>query len=561
MEIENRSLYQAEFQALGFSFISNEIVKGRIPKEGDIEGNYIQVEIHLLDFPIKQPPIKVLSINGKSNLYKDMPRSWRHIDEKVLSTNPKESEFYICSLHNWSAKTKFGVQFIYDRILDWFISNVNNEWSKDDDLLSWRILPQFSNSYLYLSQEFIQGFKEIEVTKLYEVSFVHSTYLLANGITATSKKKGTDYDYKVIRFPSYFEEPYYFFEKESRHLLTTNIKNNFIDDKSLDSNFTVIRLPSHFKFKTTYQLLQTLVLNTDIKKILPKHRNVPVIVMYLGDRGRTEYISFITCLEFIADTEITKISLLNIEIIPESPLGIDSRIGLLGVGSLGSQVSKMLAHKKTKSLVISDFDILSIANIGNHELEPFFLGTNKALSMKKYLNYKFAQRVIPVLTDNEILDLCDILVVTVGRKQSFDLLAFKELLVYKKPIIWAWSSPNNILQEIIVTTPNTGCLNCYYKLIEEDLGLIQFHKQAENEIAQYPSETIDLCGNPHTISMWEKMSFLAGQIVTLISYFSKHKKFKYDYYNYYWGMDEIMPIHSFGYLDQNNNCFCKGERV
>lgn len=550
--------HKAEFETFGFSFVSDNTVRGRVPQQGDIDGVSIDVEISLKDFPIKQPTIRLLGINNKTDLYKDMPRLWRHIDEIMVSNDPKESQFNICCLHNWSSKPEYNFQFIYERILDWLNCNVKNEWKSEDDLQSWRILPQYSSCIIFLSQTFIAEFEKIKLQHFFECSIEHSIYNLNTGASASMKKMGNDYKYSDIQFPNLGEDSVYsFFPSNSQDKYENEIKKYCLSDGHMKSKFNVIRLPKRFTFKTTYQLMQCLILNTPIKKLSEQYRNLPVMVLYQGDKGKTEIICFITSKEYIEDSEISSLQIINYEVIPATPIGIDLKVGVLGVGALGSQVCKMLAHKKTTCLVLSDYDRLAVTNLGSHELGPFFLGDNKAMAMSSYLAH-YMQRAIPQLVDSEeMYNFCDILVVVVGDKQSFDRLAFKELVGFSKPIIWAWTSSNNILQEIVVTTPSTGCLNCYYNLIETDKKLYEFHLQAEEEKNRFPTYHVDYCGNPHTVSLWERMSFLAGQIVTIISYYSKHNKFKYDYYNYYWGMDDIMPNHVFGFLDQHQKCTCK----
>lgn len=556
------SVFGAEFESLGFSCVNESVFQGRIPQEYDIGGFYINVEIFMHDYPLRQPSIRLISIQDNHELYKKIPKSWRHIDEWMMTTNPKESYFHICCLHNWSASSKNNVNFIYTRLIDWLKNNVNEDWKAEDDLPGWRILPQISNSCLYLEKNFVNEIESIEKLSLYEFSTVHSLYKLKNGKFSSANKKGTDYNYENIIFPTRVEEPYYYFEENYQDDKSEYIKNSIINKKNLVSKFNVIRMPITFKFKTTFQLMQSIVLNTAIEKINPDNKNIPFLIMYSGDKGRTEYIAFITNLASISSSGISSIQVINIEIIPETPLGIDKKVGIIGGGSLGSQICKMLAHKHTKSLVVSDFDRLSVSNLGNHELAPYFLGQFKSKSLARQLENITLQRIIPTFTDSsDLFEFCDLLVISVGRKQSFDLLAFKELIVYSKPVIWVWTSPNNILQEIVITTPQTGCLNCYYKLIESDVHLNSLHQQAENEIAKYPSEAIDLCGNPHIVSTWEKMSFLASQVTTIISLYEKHHIFKYDYFNYYWGMDEIMPTHIFGLLEQQPTCFCRGELI
>src|SRR5690606_37484532 len=124
---------KAELLELGFYFSGENIAEGRVPQNGDECGYYITVEISLDGFPLKQPLIRLLNINGNNELYKVIPSNWRHVDE-YLFDSPLDSKFYICCLHNWSGKMEYDGIFIYQRILVWLKSNVSSHWEVKEDL-------------------------------------------------------------------------------------------------------------------------------------------------------------------------------------------------------------------------------------------------------------------------------------------------------------------------------------------------------------------------------------------------------------------------------------------
>jgi hypothetical protein len=53
------------------------------------------------------------------------------------------------------------------------------------------------------------------------------------------------------------------------------------------------------------------------------------------------------------------------------------------------------------------------------------------------------------------------------------------------------------------------------------------------------------------------MVFLASQIVSIIEYYSNNGKFPFEYINYLWRLDAIYPEIKKGFLDVENNCFCR----
>src|SRR5690606_17659656 len=136
--------------------------------------------------PLKQPLIRLLNINGNNELYKVIPSNWRHVDE-YLFDSPLDSKFYICCLHNWSGKMEYDGIFIYQRILVWLKSNVSSHWEVKEDLVSWRVLPQYSQMEIYLPKGFLKQFENIKIKTLYNTNINHSPFLLKNGTFASTK--------------------------------------------------------------------------------------------------------------------------------------------------------------------------------------------------------------------------------------------------------------------------------------------------------------------------------------------------------------------------------------
>lgn len=554
---KQRQMAEAELLQLGFSFIKENTLTGRVPQDGDVHGVYIQVEISLTEFPIKQPTVRLISINDDSELYKSVPITWRHLDEFIFSSDPKNTEFYICCMHNWSARSDRGGKFIYERILSWLQSNVTNIWNVDEDLPTWRIIPQFSNAIMYLPDYLLQELRKGEAKTFFSMTAFHTPYVFNSGKEAAGKKIGNSYPLNEISFD---KRMYFFFPASSieEHPFTRLMKGK-LGNSFISSTILLVRLPGNFK--TLYQLLKTIQQNTDLNKILKKPQNMPIIVMYRGDKGRDEAVAFLASKEYLEGKEDYKIHVMKLESMPNRPMAIDMTVGLLGVGSLGSQVARLLSQKETKRVVMSDPDVLSMENLGRHELSSRYLGLLKSMGLAFELNAKTLRNNFFYSNEDEkVIAKSDILVVTVGDRQAFDILAFRKLLGHSRPIIWAWSSPNNILQEIVITTSVTGCLNCYYALTETDKELATFQKMALEELKVATSTGFDICGNPHTISQMEKMEFLATQIVSILSYYSRHGRFPFDYVNYYWGTDEIIPRAKVGYVQCHPACTCKGDK-
>lgn len=545
-----------ELFKLGFSKLEENRFLGKIPFNNVYKGIYIDVEISTEGFPIKQPKIILKSINGNSELYKIMPHSWRHIDESSWS-NSTISVFYICCLHNWSAKTEANGHFIYERIFDWLKCNVDGEWNVSDDLPSYRIIPQFSFNTAYISNQLLNRVTEKDVPNNFGVKVYHERWQFIGGAKSKKNENSEVYDFGSIDF-NVKNSFYISMEVDEKYRNFIGLKN--LDKKSI-SNGLYFRITED-KFKTIYQLIDLIRKKHDFRRLDKKIKTLIIIVSYVGDRGNEETIAFITDRNQIAQTSAIDLVNLSIDNFIERSDKLNLKIGLIGVGSLGSQVAQILVNKDVEKIIIADYDILSLQNLNRHVLGSVYVGENKAVSLKNFYElFYLADNIIIKSSDEEVANEADILIVTVGDSQSFDLLAFSKLTNYKKPVIWCWTSPNNILMEIVITTPYTGCLNCYYELIKTDKKLAELQARANTEISKLTSNELDMCGNPHTISQIEKMVFLATQVVSIVNMYSKTEKINVDYINYFWKQDEIIPVILPGYLPVSQKCGCSVEEI
>lgn len=547
-----REQVKAELSELGFNFISTSKCIGQVPRDGDILGFNIDVEIDIAGFPLKKPTIRLIAINKDEQIYKVIPPDWRHIDELMINNDYKSTLNLICCLHNWRAKLEYDGRYIYERVCNWLEANVHGNWPEDEDLYSWRLTPQFSIATLYLTENIVDYFGALEPGKFHSVHLIHSKYNFSGG-TASGNKLGNEYMLNNIKF----NRPYSFIP-EIRKMSTKEqqVFTNLVQDP-MESACYVLRLLSHFKFKSIYQLLRLIQVNFT-SKVHKQHKllNAPIIVVYRGESKNFEAFCFLVSKEFFDNKESYDFYVLKIETLLNKQISINLDVGLMGVGSLGSYIARILYDKNTTQLLISDPDIVTATNLGTHELTNFHLGSLKAKELEKYLQIRYSGSEVSSHSDDDLISKSEILIVTVGDEEKFDILAFEKLKQFDKPIIWVWTSPFNILQEIVITTPSTGCLNCYYAKIQNDLTLKSLQDKADEEIKKNPAHRYDYCGNPHVISQVDRMFFLATQVVSIISYFSKHKSFKFDYLCTYWGLDDIMPTMLTGFNNKKETCFC-----
>lgn len=550
--MDNLSKIKAEFIQLGFDLIEENVISGEISCVMESGKVAIRVEIDLDGFPIKQPRIKLISINNDENLYKIVPKHWRHLDE-TIKNKLSDSEFYICCLHNWSAKQSNDANFIYERLVNWLNSNMNEDWNREEDLIGWRVFPKRYNSVLYVSNQFITTIEKYEVKKVYPILLAHDSYNSKN--KSAVKKNWNEYSFEQIDQSVVY-----------RYLTANNnekefeiFKEQMISKKTGFSKAYFIKVPNIVKFKTTFQLFEYLRVNNFLKVIEKSYKNFILIISYQGDGEKRETAAF------LINNEKLKIDKSNFELMPLRIENFPSRdnkmnlsVGLLGVGTIGSQVAKLLVEKDILKLSMADYDVFSLENLGRHVLGSPYVGEFKSVALSRFFAPWYLRTDVEFsLSDKEVAEMSDILVVTVGNSEAYDSMAFKTLIDYPNPIIWAWMSPNNILQEIVITNKNTGCLNCYYLKTKDDPKLVNLHNRASEEMKKSSVFEIDVCGNPHTLSMMERTIFLATQITSILSYYDKHRTIKFDYVNYYWGFDDIIPTPMTGYLKKHSLCFCE----
>ncbi|MFS0788784.1 hypothetical protein ABC345_20685 [Shouchella sp. 1P09AA] len=545
------STLEADFTQIGFKKVRDNKFQGRVPKEGDINGNYINVSINTTHLPFKAPNIELISFIESNKLFRDIPKHWKHIDEWGKTDNPKESSFIICCLHNWIAKPEHDAKFIYQRIFSWLKNNVNNTWPVEDDLLGWRLTPQMSQSNIILTKDIFSG---LTTKKVFTIKVVHSSYIHKNG-KKSRKEVGTDFSLEDIDF----EKTYTYIPLVNDKMLIKLKAILFGNNKIMTSNFITIKLPSSFSFTTFYQLLMSVRENfhSYLKELSNRQKIFPFLITYRGVTGNLETVSFITNKAYLKGDENFRAHPLKIETAPSRPVGIPLKVGLLGTGSLGSNLARLLTDKQTKELILHDTEKLSAENLGHHELNGYYIGDFKMIGLTQELFLRSVDTSISwVPTIDELCNRSDILIVTVGNTNEFHNLAFNELKDWDKPIIWAWVSPYNILQEIVITTPETGCLNCYFLLSHRESTLKEYNNMLQDKLANLPKYNHDMCGNPHTISEWEKTVFLSTQITSIIRFYSKSYNFNFNYYTYFWGPDDIIASPTMGHLNRDKKCTC-----
>ncbi|NLG80280.1 MAG: hypothetical protein GX492_10755 [Firmicutes bacterium] len=569
-EAHLKHLFREQLQELGFTRVEDDLYQGRVPAEGTVDGWYIDIQIHCKDYPISAPRVELKGINGDSEVFRCVPPRWRHLDEQI-GYRPAESRFWVCCLHNWFMNSEFDARYIYNRIEDWLSSNVTQSWAPGEDAPAWRLAPQLSDFALFVTETLVSDICSNSPRDIHLWRLAHDRYVFRSGSTAANPKKnpGNKYDLEQIEHSGTrrARQQYLFFpEATPGNEILDVTRQACLGDDYLVSLCCVVKLDKAEKFKTAYQLLSHLKGSSAVISVLRGIKeegfnntpvaNLPIIVQYESDQGRLEIAAFVVDLDsFLGDAARVYLKPFRIETLPQRKTAVDLNVALLGVGSLGSQIAKVLVDKGVKSLTLSDFDYFSASNLGHHELTYFDLGFFKVERMQKRLLLSYdSPPVRATLSDEKAIQDADIVVVAVGSSSSFDRLAFKTLADYPKPIVWVWTSPHNVLSEVVITHRDSGCLNCYYMLTQSDNELRSVHEAAKRQIALYPVSDIDMCGNPHVISQWDRMVLLATQVVTLLAFYSEKGRFPFEYVNYLWKTDDIYPKTYVGHINANPRC-------
>lgn len=174
---------------------------------------------------------------------------------------------------------------------------------------------------------------------------------------------------------------------------------------------------------------------------------------------------------------------------------------IIGCGSVGSQIARLLASSGIGKITLFDGDSLEVENLHKHALPARLLGFNKALSMKVEIerNFPFVE-----VSKNEIdfnlnesgdLDKYDIIISATGFL-SFDLALDKNVRSQSDvPLLFAWNEPFGIGGHVLVNQSfSKGCLNCTFVDLNSSIPSLERNWLHFIEPGQSTLEKIGGCG-------------------------------------------------------------------
>lgn len=168
------------------------------------------------------------------------------------------------------------------------------------------------------------------------------------------------------------------------------------------------------------------------------------------------------------------------------------KVAVVGCGSVGSSVAMLLIKSGIEDLILIDGDILSTANLSRHELDQRYIGVNKAIAMKYYLESIFPFAKIKSFSQNfnnqdEI----------VHSFQNVDLIisctsnwyAEQQLLNlqtdFQCPIIFGSVEPHAMAGHAIINLPETNAYNSLYNLSGSEIGSLK------NTVCLWDNDTLE----------------------------------------------------------------------
>ena len=170
-------------------------------------------------------------------------------------------------------------------------------------------------------------------------------------------------------------------------------------------------------------------------------------------------------------------------------------IALVGCGSVGAEVAKMISAIGIGKLILVDFDILKIENIQRHLLGGEYIDYPKVSALKIELSRKYPyvniiesdKKKLKDCLDESFLSNIDGIIIATGdpTEERF----FNEELLKKSNRPWSiyiWVEGHGVGgHAIYVHSKGLGCLNCLYRnqYGEKSLNSIQNFLESKQEIA------------------------------------------------------------------------------
>jgi sulfur-carrier protein adenylyltransferase/sulfurtransferase len=165
-------------------------------------------------------------------------------------------------------------------------------------------------------------------------------------------------------------------------------------------------------------------------------------------------------------------------------------VGVVGCGSLGSPVARLLAQAGVGTQRLFDGDIMKWPNTGRHALGAQAVQQNKATALSARLKRDFPHLEFEGTPSSwqsaseknaTSLAACDLIISTIGSwAHEGELNDWIRGLNRKVPVLFGWSEPHACAGQAVVVGPGSGCLGC---------GLTDYG-QPLFSVTNFPDETL-----------------------------------------------------------------------
>jgi hypothetical protein len=144
---------------------------------------------------------------------------------------------------------------------------------------------------------------------------------------------------------------------------------------------------------------------------------------------------------------------------------VDCRVPIIGCGSIGSPIARLLAQAGAGHLDLVDPETLQYANVGRHALGAESVGAPKAERMARLLGRNFPHgRFVghskPWQDVRELLAKADLIVAAVGSWGEEGELNELQIAGDLPPILYTWLEPHGVAAHAILLGCGSGCLQC-----------------------------------------------------------------------------------------------------
>ena len=182
-----------------------------------------------------------------------------------------------------------------------------------------------------------------------------------------------------------------------------------------------------------------------------------------------------------------------------------AKVALVGCGSLGCQVARLLALAGVGELRLADPEVLEWANVGRHVLGVTAQGKNKAIALADQLGREFPHSQFTGhgrrwQECHKTLEGCDLIISTTGSLDDEAELTMWQRDHAGKAFVFGWTEPRGCAAQAVAVLPGAGCLLCGF----DQSGDPEFQA---TKWAELPLRREAACGN------WF-MPYGAGEIMS-----------------------------------------------